>query len=754
MLKKKKIGMSASLQTYVSLVVLLFFTTFCAHAQSDGGLTGLTASGPIKLDGQSNQVIENVVITNFNTPAIKLTNCSNITIRRSSFRNGTKLGVDLYNCSNITIQDCYFENMIGGIYSQNGSGGLVISHNNFKNMSMADARGQFIQFNNCTGAGNLIEYNHGINVAGQSNPEDAINMFMSSGTPGSPLIIRSNYINGGGPSASGGGILVGDTGGSYCTIENNVVINPGQYGIANTGGTNNKILNNVVFGRQQSFTNVGIYLWGGPRAVENSTVTGNKVNWVNSAGQQNPFWTLNTPNLVQSNNSWGDLSITASYPAPSGAGIRVAGGGGGTPAPTAPPVTQPVAGALYRAIDFNGNASTIDGSSWEGDNAPNVTHNGQRFSNNNVDLNPATDAARTSMIRSSIYSNALQLAVNNVPAGQYAVYAYVWEDNFPGVVSLSVQGQPALVNFNTGAAGSWRRVGPFAATVGSNGQLQLASSGGDLNLSGLEIRATAAAPVANVAPRVQMAASASSLTAGGSVTLTATASDADGTVSKVEFFQGSVKLGEDLSAPYTYTWSNVAAGTYSLTAKATDNAGASTASAAISLAVTAPAAAFYRAVNLGGSATTLDGKTWEAGTSAANFSVVTGSPFTANSVALAPATDATRASVIRSSVWSRNLNVRMTAVPNGTYEVYLYVWEDNFATTYSLALNGQTVAANRNSGAAGSWAKVGPFVTNVTDGTIAVTSTGGDANLSGIEVHSKPANRTASTIAAANGAGH
>ncbi|MBC6699260.1 Ig-like domain-containing protein [Hymenobacter puniceus] len=768
------------MQTYVSLVVLLFFTTFCVQAQSDGGLTGLTASAPINLTGQSNRVIENLVITNFSTtPAIKLTNCSNITIRRVSLRNGQKLGVDLYGCSNITIEDSYFENLIGGIYSQNGTGGMVVRHNNFKNMNMADARGQFIQFNNCTGAGNVIEYNYGLNIAGQSNPEDAINMFMTSGTPTSPLMIRYNYINGGGPSPSGGGILVGDTGGSYCTIESNVVINPGQYGIANTGGTGNKILNNIVFGRQQSFTNVGIYLWGGPRAVENSTVTGNKVFWVNSAGQQNPFWTLNTPGLVQNNNSWGDASITASYPAPAGAGIRLNGTSAPAPTPApapapaptpapapAPTPTTPVAGtgALYRAINFNGSATSIDGNNWEGDNAPNITHNGQRFSNNNVALNPATDAARTSMIRSSIYSNALQLTVGNVPAGQYAVYAYVWEDNFAGIVNLNVQGQRVLSNFNTGSAGSWQRIGPFAATVGTNGQLQLTSSGGDLNISGLEIRTagttgttpTAPAPTANVAPRAQLTTSASTLTAGGSVTLTATASDTDGSVSKVEFFQGTTKLGEDTSAPYTFTWSNVAAGSYSLTAKATDNSNASAASAAVGLTVTAPAPvapAFYRAINVGGSATTLDGKAFGAGNSA-NFSVVSGSPFTANNVALTPATDATRASVIRSSVWSRNLDVRMTAVPNGTYEVYLYVWEDNFATTYNMAINGQTVVSNRNSGSAGNWAKIGPFVTSVTNGTIAVTSTGGDANLSGIEVHTRPAARTASaTTTTSTGAG-
>jgi len=61
-----------------------------------------------------------------------------------------------------------------------------------------------------------------------------------------------------------------------------------------------------------------------------------------------------------------------------------------------------------------------------------------------------------------------------------------------------------------------------------------------------------------------------------SVSINATASDADcgGSVVKVDFFQGTQKLGTDASAPYSFSWNNVAAGTYSLTAVATDNQGA------------------------------------------------------------------------------------------------------------------------------------------------------------------------------------
>ncbi|WP_081428666.1 glycosyl hydrolase family 8 [Cytophaga hutchinsonii] len=104
----------------------------------------------------------------------------------------------------------------------------------------------------------------------------------------------------------------------------------------------------------------------------------------------------------------------------------------------------------------------------------------------------------------------------------------------------------------------------------------------------VSITVTAAA---NVAPTVSLTAPSNNaaFTAPASVTLTANAADADGTIAKVEFFNGSTLLSTDASAPYSFTWTNVAAGNYTITAKATDNAGAVTTSATVSITVTAAA---------------------------------------------------------------------------------------------------------------------------------------------------------------------
>jgi parallel beta-helix repeat protein len=69
------------------------------------------------------------------------------------------------------------------------------------------------------------------------------------------------------------------------------------------------------------------------------------------------------------------------------------------------------------------------------------------------------------------------------------------------------------------------------------------------------------------------------------VTISATATDKDGSVTKVEFYNGTTLLGSDNTSPYSFTWKNVATGNYLLTAKATDNNGLVTASQDISISV-------------------------------------------------------------------------------------------------------------------------------------------------------------------------
>jgi hypothetical protein len=107
---------------------------------------------------------------------------------------------------------------------------------------------------------------------------------------------------------------------------------------------------------------------------------------------------------------------------------------------------------------------------------------------------------------------------------------------------------------------------------------------------------TSSAPVsitvkasANQPPAVSLTAPANGATfaALATINLSASASDPDGSVARVDFYAGTALVGSDSSSPYSVSWSSVPAGTYSLTALARDNVGATKRSTAVSISVAA-----------------------------------------------------------------------------------------------------------------------------------------------------------------------
>ncbi|GAA3970285.1 beta strand repeat-containing protein [Hymenobacter antarcticus] len=624
---------------------------------------------------------------------------------------------------------------------------------------------------------------------------------------------------------------------------------------------------------------------------------------------------------------------------------------------------------FYRAVNVNGGAIVLDGQSWAASaSTTNFQLTGRAFANQNVALSPATDATRASMIRSSVFGTSITATFSSVPAATYNVYLYVWEDNSPETYDVTVQGQVVLRNYNSGAAGHWDRLGPYAATV-SNGSLSIGTAGGYANLSGIELwqqgtttgvagtsltvnfSVTDQAPPAQYSLTVTTAGNGTvskspdqlTYSSGSTVTLTATpaagqqftgwsgaatgntnplsvsmtanktitatfaaipvaytlttavvgsgtvtpspnqatyfsgaivsltaapaagfafsgwSGDATGTTNPLsvsmtanknitatftalpQFTLGISLVGSGTVTPSpnqaTYSsgatvsltatpaagfafsgWSGDATGTtnplsvtmnankaitatfaalpqYTLgvtvigsgtvtpspnqityvsgstvTLTATPAVGfgfsgwsgsatgtanplsvAMTANKTITATFTASSGSgltFYRALNINGNALVLDGQNWEASSGVANFTV-TGTRFANQNVALNPATDAPRASMIRSSVYGLIIDATLRNVPTGTYAVYAYVWEDNNPEVFSVRVQGKVVLSNFNSGSAGRWSRLGPYTTSVTStGTLVVSTTGGYANLSGIEVWRQNPAAAARTVGA------
>ncbi len=301
-----------------SLLLICSFLNVAFSQQCNINIINAVKTSPQSYVGLYNSSISNLRIFNPNGYCIRLTNCHNVTIYNCILGPSIGEGILLENCSNIVILNCSFEKNIASIYAINSTN-VKINYNKFLNpydtsQSGQHVRGQYVQFNNVTGAGNEIIGNMGECVEGNCKAEDLINIFASTGTASSPIIIKDNKFRGGAgrlnPNSSGG-IMVGDGGGSNILVENNILVNPGQYGVAIASGSNIRLNNNLIYAKQTSFTNVGMYIWNQyNNFCGNNIIENNRVNWINSTGTSNPFWNGgNCANVILTNNIFGDLNL-------------------------------------------------------------------------------------------------------------------------------------------------------------------------------------------------------------------------------------------------------------------------------------------------------------------------------------------------------------------------------------------------------------------------------------------------------------
>lgn len=279
---------------FLVIIFLIFGIHFVSYGQGCTYSGSYKTSAPISWNGISGQTITGINIENAPGNSIELVNCSNITIQNCRIAHSVGIGIKLYNCSNITINNCSIDSVASGVNACTCSG-IKFEYNEVKNVRGPMPRGQMIQFDEVNGGGNSISYNIGENIQGQSAPEDEISLYQSNGLPNDPILIAGNWIRGGGPSNSGGGIMTGDGGGSYVLVKDNILINPGQYGIAISSGNNIAVKNNKVYSEKLPFSNVGIYAFNQyPSSCSTNTVTNNTINFTYKTGILNNTYTDGT----------------------------------------------------------------------------------------------------------------------------------------------------------------------------------------------------------------------------------------------------------------------------------------------------------------------------------------------------------------------------------------------------------------------------------------------------------------------------
>jgi PA14 domain len=261
---------------------------------------------------------------------------TNVTVRRTTFAGmnpnisgaATEYAIYLLNPQNVVIENNHFEST-PGIHIRNmiapRSGGITVRYNTAHNIDARQSNGvggytanhhlrQFFQTNRAIGVPVEVAWNQVINEPGQSAIEDNINLYLSRGTPTSPINVHDNYIDGAFPASvtgpgvtierfSGGGILCGDgphtsdaDAPAYAHCHHNQVLDTLNYGIAVSHGHHIEYDHNRAVGDSDG---VRMTAWAGvgmscqhrdttPSFHDNS-MHDNQVAWL-ANGSRNDYW--------------------------------------------------------------------------------------------------------------------------------------------------------------------------------------------------------------------------------------------------------------------------------------------------------------------------------------------------------------------------------------------------------------------------------------------------------------------------------
>ena len=183
---------------------------------------------------------------------------------------------------------------------------------------------------------------------------------------------------------------------------------------------------------------------------------------------------------------------------------------------------------------------------------------------------PIADAGETISIIAPTSTANLDGSASNDPEGEAITYS--WQQIYgptTAVISDNTIVNPSISNLENGvykfkltvSDGSYEDTDEVLVVVTSNG---------------------------NVNPTISINSPTNNATfkEGEEINITTTTNDLDGTIELVEFFNGTTKLGETVSTPFSYNWTDAAIGSHQITAVATDDFGGKTTSQAISISVT------------------------------------------------------------------------------------------------------------------------------------------------------------------------
>lgn len=130
---------------------------------------------------------------------------------------------------------------------------------------------------------------------------------------------------------------------------------------------------------------------------------------------------------------------------------------------------------------------------------------------------------------------------------------------------------------------------------------------------------------------------------------------------------------------------------------------------------------FVKGINFNGKAITIEGNSWLSYSDAlASGLSIPGAIYTESSLKPQPRADRDTKSMLSTVVCKGQRLEIIQTIPNGTYEVYLWIVENHESDYHSIdvSLGGQIVARGIGKLPVNNWAKYGPYRTTVTDGAL------------------------------------
>jgi hypothetical protein len=287
---------------------------------SRNALSGLTASGPIVLDGRQGAKLSGLRISNPNGPcvivrggsddveisgneigpcagnAVQVQDSSRVRIVRNNISDARNNGISVVGSNTVQVRSNFIDRASSAVRAVRSTA-VSVDLNGAMNIRGPFPDGQLAQFDNVYGGGNKIRCNATDLSVGQPDPgttfstptirtEDIINTWMSNGIAGDPIEISYNRLKGGG-SFTGSGIMTGDGGGSHISAIGNRIVNPWNAGIGVAGGNNIRIERNRIYSDMPThIAGEGLYIRNFYEpACHTITHNANEIKW------PGPVWT-------------------------------------------------------------------------------------------------------------------------------------------------------------------------------------------------------------------------------------------------------------------------------------------------------------------------------------------------------------------------------------------------------------------------------------------------------------------------------